>query len=111
MELIYQGTKYTDNVRYRDGDVFGEAPYIVLFNQSLKVYFGVQSTPTQGAAAGTSYEFEFTSEITELMPPGVYHLEIYANDDMEEMLQRNDCHAEIKKSASSSDSSTPINNQ
>lgn len=109
MELIYQGTKYADSVHYQDGEVFDEAPYIVLFNQSLKVYFGVQSTPTQGATAGTSYDFEFTPGITESMPPGVYHLEIYANDDMEEMLQRNDCHAEVKKSASSSDSVSPQN--
>ena len=108
--IIFQGTKYSDKVCYRDGETFDEAPYVVLFNQSLKVYFGVDTTPTQGATAGTSYDFEFTPEITAQMPPGIYHLEIYKNDNMVVVLQRNDNHAEVKKSAMSSDSSCPIQN-
>ena len=108
MEIIYQGTKYSNVMRQAGNIAFASKPYVVLYSPTTKKWFGSNLMPNKSGEV--MYEFEFSAAITKNMPVGVYNLEIYSDSTRTDMMKRMDNYAKVVSSASSPDSIVSTSN-
>ena len=103
MEVKYIGTAYIDYIAYDDGSAFATTPCVVLYSKSTKRYYKA-AVEQSVSGDNTEFQFTFSASQTDTILPGVYSLEIYDNDDMENMLLRRDNYIRYEYAATSSTS-------
>ena len=107
MDTLYIGSKYEiGKIRFADGSAFEDTPYVVLYSTSSKKYYVADVT----AGEDNSYEAVISAATSSTMQPGVYALEIYADDSMEDILKRENESVKAVKAAASPDSDTDNSN-
>lgn len=107
MDILYIGSKYDiGKIRFADGSAFEDTPYVVLYSTSSKKYYVADVT----AGEDNSYEAVISAATSATMQPGVYALEIYADDSMEDILKRENENVKAVKAAASPDSDTDNSN-
>ena len=90
IKTIYIGSDF-DELRVRPkGFTFSRAPYVVLFNKQKRMYYEADLLQPNG----TAYDVTWTSEVTSEMIPGIYALEVYADDSKTKLLKYQEVYAQ-----------------
>ena len=103
MEILYKGTNYTREILNSDNSAFEDAPYIVLHQRASKDFLAAATEDVVDISSGAKkvYQFTFSAALTHDMVAGVYDIEVYADDSMEEILYYQEDYCKAVETASS----------
>ena len=78
------GEYYAGRVRYLGGAALQSAPVVVLHSKSTREYFKAKVVAAPAGAVG--HDATFLPAVTAVMKPGVYALEVYADNNMTQLI-------------------------